>query len=461
MRSFFREIGHEVEAIGFPYINAGKPYAWKLRAIGTKAFTQLGNAATFWSADASNPPEPQPAGAFVGRVKSGLVIVEGEIDALACAASGIHAVSIPNGAVVQVSDHPHEHDPKFRYLIHAKVMIEQADRIVLAVDNDPPGNAVAEELARRIGKGRCLRVEFPAGCKDINDVLIQHGPEVVNQVIKGAKPYPIVGLHTASDFSTHLGSLYVSGLRGGESTGWGNVDRIMTIQPGLLYVVTGIPGSGKSTFIDAMLTNMRDTKHIYASFENPIPLHMAKLCALHHKKAFGNSYNNRMSAGEMLTAMEAINDRFFFLSNDEVPSLKSILDRAKAAIQRYGAKTLTIDPVNYIRMQGDKDGEIIDGMLAELKLFAMSNDVALFLVAHPKKPQIEQKNYIPTGYSISGSASWYNRADIGLTIHRIENTTRAIVWKSRWSHLAQLGDAHLDFDPSTGCFSEGEDPLAF
>ena len=42
----------------------------------------------------------------------------------------------------------------------------------------------------------------------------------------------------------------------GESTGIDSVDKLFTIAPGQLSVVTGIPGSGKSEFIDQLMINL-------------------------------------------------------------------------------------------------------------------------------------------------------------------------------------------------------------
>ena len=81
---------------------------------------------------------------------------------------------------------------------------------MLATDNDEPGQALAEELARRLGRERCWRVRFPTGDldpaaplsdapppgfrKDANDVLLNDGPEALQALIDKADPYPIRGL---------------------------------------------------------------------------------------------------------------------------------------------------------------------------------------------------------------------------------------------------------------------------
>ena len=45
-----------------------------------------------------------------------------------------------------------EADVKYSYLWNCRGVWDQATRIVLATDNDGPGHALAEELARRLGE---------------------------------------------------------------------------------------------------------------------------------------------------------------------------------------------------------------------------------------------------------------------------------------------------------------------
>jgi hypothetical protein len=63
-------------------------------------------------------------------------------------------------------------------------------------------------------------------------------------------------------------------------------------------------------------------------------------------------------------------------------------------------------------------------------------------------------DWVPTGYSISGSAHYYNRADFGLTIQRKMDQTIFHVWKCRFSWQGQIGEANLYYDKATGLFSE-------
>ena len=46
-------------------------------------------------------------------------------------------------------------DGKFKFIWNAKKKLELCDKVVIAMDNDKSGCAMAEEIARRVGKDRC------------------------------------------------------------------------------------------------------------------------------------------------------------------------------------------------------------------------------------------------------------------------------------------------------------------
>lgn len=133
-----------------------------------------------------------------------IIIVEGEIDKLSVEEAGFpNCVSVPNGAPQSSASKellPLEEDTRFSYLWNCKECLEKASRIVLATDGDLPGQALAEELARRLGKERCWQVSWPkkdefSSCKDANEVLVNLGPEALREAIECAVPYEMQNLN--------------------------------------------------------------------------------------------------------------------------------------------------------------------------------------------------------------------------------------------------------------------------
>ncbi|CAN4081993.1 unnamed protein product [Withania somnifera] len=133
-----------------------------------------------------------------------IIIVEGEIDKLSVEEAGFrNCVSVPIGAPQRIASKellPLEEDTRFSYLWSCKECLEKASRIVLATDGDLPGQALAEELARRLGKERCWQVRWPKmnefSCyKDANEVLVNLGPEALKEAIECAVPYEMQNLN--------------------------------------------------------------------------------------------------------------------------------------------------------------------------------------------------------------------------------------------------------------------------
>jgi twinkle protein len=443
---YFAGIG-KAPAIGFVYGDPRQPEAIKWRSTGDKEFTQQGSARSFFGL-AQLPPE-----------LTDLVICEGEMDVLALAAAGIPAVSVPNGAPAKVTDGKVDpkHDGKFSFVWEARELIDSVQRVIFFPDNDEPGQALVEELARRIGRAKCWTVTLPA--KDANETLQKHGPEALREALAAAKPLPLEGVYLPEDFSVQIISLYEQGVVKGASTGMETLDKLYTILPGQLSVVTGLPGSGKSELIDQICVNIamqKGWRFAVASFENPPQMHIAKLA----EKVIGKPFfgDDRMSTDERDYALAFLNQHFVFLqSHDGAPStVQSIIDRTKQAVMRMGVRGLVIDPYNYLDMAGDSEHQAISKMLTDIVLFCKSHEIHAWFVAHPAK-QLPDSG-VPKGQHISGSAAWFAKADMGVTVHRNKNDTQVHVWKSRFKWVGAVGEVELNYDLPTGRYSDKPDP---
>ena len=124
------------------------------------------------------------------------------------------------------------------------------------MDNDTAGNAMAEELARRIGKHKCYKIKYPDDCKDANEILLRGGKKILFKLPEYAEPFPVSGLYNAKKFYDQINDIYDKGQGKGVSTGFDNLDELYTIVQGQLSVVTGHPASGKSEFIDQIMYNI-------------------------------------------------------------------------------------------------------------------------------------------------------------------------------------------------------------
>jgi twinkle protein len=453
---FFTRLGKATDAVGFPYYREGALVSAKYRSIEGKDFTQeAGGAHDFFGLDHVNKGEP-------------LVIVEGEIDCLSAIEAGIpNVVSVPSGAPMKVADGKvlASEDKKFSYVWNAREIIDAAPYIILATDQDVPGQALAEELARRIGKEKCRIARF--NNKDLNEVLLGSADPArsIKDILDAASPYPISGLSDASTYADKIADLYTKGTGKGFSTGYNSLDQIYTVAPAQLTVITGYPSSGKSNFLDQVMVNLgrsSDWKFAICSFENQPEIHISRLMEIYTKKRFFEG-KDRMTEDEQKEAFKWVNDHFLFIdTNGEEPStLDSILERAKVAVKRMGVRGLVIDPYNYIELDRKDmtETDAISQMLTRVQKFCKSYDVHTWFIAHPSKINrsgVEQPR--PDGMSISGSMAWWAKTDCGITVHRKEGPVVEIAcWKSRYRWVGTQGETTLLYNKTSGTYSENLD----
>ncbi len=398
----------------------------------------------------------------LGDVAETTIIVEGEMDKLAVETAGMaNCVSVPDGAP---PPNAKDYTGKFSYLEADEDRLQVVKTWILAVDSDAPGKKLEEELSRRLGRNRCLRVEWPAGCKDANDVLVKHGHGRLRECIEAAHPYPVEGLIEVRDIAPKVKVILRGGLKGGEKTGWSSLDKLYTIRPGELTVITGIPNSGKSTWLDAMLCNLIDDlgwKFAICSPEHPIERHAATIARRLIGIPLGDPYWSDEKNAD--AAIDLVHEHVIF-DSPKKPSIEQILDRATTAVYRRGIKGLVIDPWNQLehrRPAGWSEGEYIGEVLGEISRWALQNDVHVWIVAHPTK-LIKEKDGsypVPSLYDISGSANWRNKADIGLIVWRDladpdNPTTSIFVQKVRFDEVGRVGKCELVFDQALGRYRD-------
>lgn len=389
-----------------------------------------------------------------------LVITSTKAGAMALTAAGIeNAVTVPGDAT----------DLELREIGGAALNFQ---KIILAFRNGTAGTKLTEELSRRFGRERCAKVVWPDDCGDPSEVMLKHGEAAVSVLVEMAEPFPIKGLYGADSYLDDLMALYYGGRRKGWSTGWETIDPYMTIREGEVSVVTGVPGSGKSEWVDALCMNMAEMhgwKFALCSFENPPDEHMSKLVEKRTGLPFWTGGIARISEPGIRNAVDWIKERFVFIrAEDESPTQDWIFDRARAAVVRFGINGLVIDPYNEIEHQrpdGMTETEYVSKFMGRLVRFAVNHGLHIWLVAHPAKlHRLRDGSYpVPSLYDISGSANFVNKCYIGVIIHRPNHETRdvdVLVRKVKFKSVGRPGEVTLEYDRMTGrYFDKGSNTL--
>jgi twinkle protein len=133
--------------MAFPFLERGEVVAEKYRtktADGKKFWQKPNPKRTFYNSDALDDPSLYSGGLP-------LVIVEGEIDCLSAISCGFPlSVSVPDGAPPAVNpakgldpiDPATESSGKFEFLYNNRDRLHKIKKFIIAVDNDPPANAL-------------------------------------------------------------------------------------------------------------------------------------------------------------------------------------------------------------------------------------------------------------------------------------------------------------------------------
>jgi len=386
------------------------------------------------------------------------VIVEGEMDVLAIHEAGYTpVVSVPNGATLNTNN--------LDYLDNCIDYFEDKKKIIIAVDDDPPGVALQQELIRRLGAEVCYIATFD-DCKDANEYLVKHGTKELMSRIDIAHPVPLENVTTFRDIEDEVTDFVRNGFKRGYQIGLHNFDNIFSTYTKQFITVTGVPSSGKSDFVDQMCVGYNREygwKTAFASPENaPTYLHAHKLM----RKVWGDMPNKGDIGGDKWNQVaNHVNDNFFFIDMERY-TLESVLRKGAELVKRKGIKCLVIDPYNKVR---DTDCQTEDvnrytmEYLTKIETFAKKYDVLVFIVAHPTKMYKGQDGKIeePTMYNIKGGGEWYDASYHGLLVHRDyeAKTTKVKVLKVKFQNLGENGaEAHFTWEPRSGCFVPHEMP---
>lgn len=438
---FMPQFGKQAEAMCFPYFRGGEQVNIKFRGPSKSFKLVSGAELIFYNLDS-----------VVGKKEA--VIVEGEIDALSYAESGIpHVLSVPNGAGSK----------DLSFLDNCIDLLDGIETFYIATDQDEPGVMLRTELVRRLGQHRCRIVSF-GGYKDANELLCSSGITAVRDSLKQAVELPLTGIADPYLHYEEAYSIFENGLDQGMEIGLPEIDEVIKWKTGLLAVWTGIPSHGKSemlNFFSVMWNRVFGWKTAFFSPEN-MPYHkylLPKLMSVITGKTYRKGF---ISDTEYEEAFDYICDNFKFIDADDDYTVETILQTAENLVRRYGIKALVIDPYNcfeHRQERGESETQYIGRFLDRLVRFAKKFDVLVNLVAHPRKMERLGKSFAkPTLYDISGSANFYNKTDIGITVYRNFDEqnpgTELIVSKVRFKELGQTGKVDLQYNLVNGRYGK-------
>lgn len=183
-----------------------------------------------------------------------LVLTEGQMDSLSVATAGIpNAVSVPTGA------------KGFTWIPYCWDWLCKWKKIIVFGDFEKGSISLLDELAKRL-KDRVehVREDNYKDCKDANEILLKYGAEQVRKCVEESVKLPIDNVIDLADVK-ELDPYSIEKI----PTGIADVDNLLCggIPFGVVTIVTGKSGKGKSTFVGQIITralNKGDNIFVYS-----------------------------------------------------------------------------------------------------------------------------------------------------------------------------------------------------
>jgi twinkle protein len=377
------------------------------------------------------------------------IIVEGEIDALsayeagfgknyepACNADGevvehelgrFAVISVPNGASAG--------SQRLEYLDNSAEYLSTIEEFVIATDNDAPGQALRDELIRRLGVEKCRTVRWEIlkshqthgngpnfAPKDFNEVLVYFGKEALKSLVLSSQEIPVEGIFYVEDIFSSMLDNFKRGVQVAPPTNFGEMDEYFRWKKGDINLCTGYANAGKSTFmLQLMLTKSIWDGWKWAIFspENyPANDFYDDLVEMYLGK-----WTSNMTEEEYTEACKFIGEHIFFVYPENEHDIESVHEKFRYLILKKGLDGVMIDPFNQLdsmQRSYQREDQYLSSVLKDIKRFALLNGICYNIIAHPKSPTYREDKSLPIAdmYDLAGGAMWGNKVDQIISYYR-------------------------------------------
>ena len=337
-----------------------------------------------------------------------IIIVEGEIDKLSFWEAGIYnVISVPNGAS-DVS------------LFETDSDLFEDKKIVIAVDADRNGRKLEEMIVDSLGKKNCLKIRFPKGSKDANDVLVNHSVFKLQECYENKVSYRLIEAEkrvvSSDDINRQTRDFLEGRIELGMKTGIPVLDRHFVFKKNEFYLLTGSKGYGKSTIHQTLLLMgaISNGLKFMTSFKENSDWSMN--LNLMNYLVGGWSKDYLKTNPKMYSVMEAwVSKHFMYVDAD---SIDELTDTAEAYIEDKGVDIFAVlaDPINsYTSKSGKNSYDVGTDNANKLLKFSMKY-ASVMISQHPNLSAQRTGDLISSTDGQGGQ--YYSKASMAYVIHR-------------------------------------------
>lgn len=354
-----------------------------------------------------------------------VTITEGEIDALAMAAYGWPALSVPFGG---------GGGKKQQWIENEFERMDRFEQIYLALDMDKPGDEAAEAIADRLGRHRCLRVALPR--KDADQCRMEGVPkDEIDAAIAGAKHLDPDGLKRASEYADNVIALFWPAHEDmpGYRMPYGKFGDKLLFRPSEVTLWTGDSGAGKSQLLsDCNVAWIEQGSRVcLSSLEMRPEQTLKRMC----KQVSGV---DRPSSHNIREALRFLDRGLILYDRVGKAGIDGLLDVFAFSRAKYGCDQFIIDSLMRLGIAGD-DYTGQEKVMFRIVDWALSTNAHVHLVAHSRKG--DKDRGVPEANDIKGASEIGNNAFNIVAVWRnrkLEDDIRAAQSDEDLAKLAEL-----------------------
>jgi len=283
------------------------------------------------------------------------------------------------------------------------------EKIILAFDNDEPGQRYMEEAARLLPHGKAFIAKFPKDAKDASDLLKEGRISELKQVFWKAEPFSRVDvLHLEQmwdDFEQEDSNVKIP-----FPPAWSHLNEMINggMERGEITVVGALTSIGKSTIISNIVyhlienTSFKVGAMYLESTKREVVRDLLSLDLGINLRTVDRSTLDMSSLKHKFTEGLVKKNQFVYVDHQGSIGTEEIFDKLNYLAKAEGCDVIMIDPIQ-CGVNSSDNAAIINFMDTLLK-FAKETNTCIVAVSHMKKPS-EDNPHAVSEYQLMGSSS--------------------------------------------------------